>query len=642
MEFSGARRGVLSLPIVPSNEILFARACLPLLPVQIFQYQRLSRGMEPPRESMDIMSAFPPSKPVSRMHRWITRVVTAILALFSCGDASEPLWGQRLQPLPTRLPAPGLEGPTDWLNSDKPLQLPELRGKFVVLDFWTYCCVNCLHVLPELKKLEEAHPNHVVVIGVHSGKFDAERETENIRKAVLRHDIRHPVVNDDQQILWNRYRVNAWPSLRIIDPHGFLVAAHSGEFHFEALDDFIRRATPVYMRQGVINPAPLEVSLEQNRAPKTALSFPGKVLADAGSDRVFIADSAHHRIVVTTLEGELLDVIGDGTPGRQDGKFQTARFRHPQGMAFDGESLYVADTENHSIRRVNFAQKTVTTVAGTGKQAGLYSARGRPSGPLQVDLASPWDLYLDSDDLYIAMAGTHQIWKFELGEKRIAPHAGTGIEDVVDGPLTPSARSRSAASFAQPSGLTSNGRWLFVADAEGSSIRAVPIDPRQKVSTVVGTADLTDNRLFTFGDQDGSLDQAQLQHPLGVAWWNNGLLVADTYNHKIKFIRPGNQGSVTTLAGDGTAGRASRPAQFFEPSGLSVAGQQLFIADTNNHTIRVMDLEPPYRVRMFPIRGLSPPSRDVDRAESPADVPKPANASKPSGSRRSRTIPRGD
>jgi thiol-disulfide isomerase/thioredoxin len=536
---------------------------------------------------------------------------------------ARPSWGQRLQPLPNPLPAPGLDGPTDWINTNGPLNLQELQGKFVILDFWTYCCVNCLHILPELKKLEEAYPNHVVVIGVHSGKFDAERKTENIRKAVQRHDIRHPVVNDDQQILWNRYNVNVWPSLRIIDPRGFLVAAHSGEIRSEVLDDFLKRFIPIYLRQGVLNPEPFEVSLPRERSAASGLRFPGKVLADEDSGRVFIADSGHHRIVVTTLAGELLAVIGDGAPGRKDGNFQSARFRHPQGMALAGERLYVADTENHSIREIDLARKTVSTIAGTGRQAGLHPVRGRPTDPLQIDLASPWDLHLHEKSLFIAMAGSHQIWKLELGEKKLVPHAGTGVEDVIDGTLLPNARSRTAAAaaFAQPSGLTSNGKWLFVADAEGSSIRAVPIDPNQKVSTVVGTADLPDKRLFTFGDQDGPLAEALLQHPLGVAWWNRGLLVADTYNHKIKFIQPGSSGGVATLSGDGTAGRSTRPPRFFEPSGLSVAGRELFIADTNNHTIRVMELAPPYPVKMFPIRELAPPKEGVASADSPAESP---------------------
>jgi thiol-disulfide isomerase/thioredoxin len=555
-------------------------------------------------------------------HRWL--LVTLAVWLAASWSGIPRCWAQRLQPLPNRVPAPGLDGPTDWFNTSGPLTPEQLRGKFVVLDFWTYCCVNCLHVLPELKKLEEAFPQQIVVIGVHSGKFEAERESENIRQAILRHDIRHPVVNDDHQILWNRYAVTAWPSLRIIDPHGFLIAAHSGEIRFDILQDFFLRTIPIYARQGALNPAPLELALERDKAQATPLRFPGKVLAHPPSKRLFIADSAHHRIVVASLDGVLLDVIGRGAPGRDDGAYAEARFRHPQGMALDGDHLYVADTENHLIRRVDLRSKEVATVAGTGRQAGLYPVRGRPTSPLQMDLASPWDLYIHGRDLYIAMAGAHQIWKLDLDDGRLSPYAGSGFEDIVDGPLLPSPRARTAASLAQPSGLASNGQWLFVADAEGSSIRAVPLDESKQVTTVVGTAKLPDRRLFTFGDEDGPFADARLQHPLGLAWWNAGLLVADSYNHKIKLLDPQKR-TVTTLAGDGTPGKTSQPVRFHEPSGLSVAGAHLYIADTNNHLIRRMDLIPPFRVNVFSIRGLKPPEPVIEEQTASEASPAPTN-----------------
>jgi thiol-disulfide isomerase/thioredoxin len=571
-----------------------------------------------------LFAVFSPRR--SRYYRSLIPVLWMFIPWFALTLLGpSPARGQRLQPMPNRLPAPGLDGPTEWLNTATPLDLRELRGKFVVLDFWTYCCVNCLHMLPELKKLEQAFPQQIVVIGVHSGKFETERDVENIRKAVLRHDIRHPVVNDDQQILWNRYNVTAWPSIRIVDPHGFLIAAHTGEIRFDILNDFFLRAMPLYLRQGALNINPMEFDLEQSRAQATPLRFPGKVLADPSSKRVFIADSAHHRIVVASMDGKLLDVVGTGVPGREDGPFDQVRFRQPRGMAIDGDLLYVADTENHLIRKVDLKEKTVGTLAGTGRQAGLYPIRGRPTGPLQVDIASPWDLYLQGKTLYIAMAGTHQIWKMDLDDERIGPFAGSGMEDVIDGALIPSAKAKSVAALAQPSGLTSNGRWLFVADAEGSSIRAVPMDEGAQVMTVLGTSKLPDQRLFTFGDQDGPLSEALLQHPLGIAWWNQGLLVADTYNHKIKFIQPRGQ-TVVTLGGDGTAGKTNQPVRFDEPSGLSVAGQHLYIADTNNHLVRIMDLIPPYRVRSFAVKGLTAPPPSANEGEPPAEVPvSPAN-----------------
>ena len=243
---------------------------------------------------------------------------------------------------------------------------------------------------------------------------------------------------------------------------------------------------------------------KKGQSSATPLRYPGKILADEASGRLFIADSNHNRIVVAQLDGTLVDVIGSGAAGAKDGDFATAEFNQPQGMALHGDVLFVADTENHEIRRVDLAAEDVATVAGTGKQA-RGSTVARRSIPKHTALSSPWDLLVHGDDLYIAMAGCHQIWKMKLDGTVIGPYAGNGSEDIVDGPLLPvSTLQPGCASFAQPSGLTSDGTWLYVADSEGSSIRAVPLNPRREVRTVVGTSRLLANRLFTFGDVDGA------------------------------------------------------------------------------------------------------------------------------------------
>ncbi len=523
-------------------------------------------------------------------------------------------------PFPHRVPAPSLEGGVEWLNTAGPLDLRDLRGKFVLLDFWTYCCINCMHILPELKKLEKAYPNEIVVIGVHSAKFDTEKDSQNIREAILRYEIEHPVVNDANHVIWRKYRVNSWPSLRVIDPEGFLVAGDSGEVSFEVLDQFFRRAIPYYKRKGVMDLRPLHFKLEREKLKPTPLRFPGKVLADERSGRLFIADSNHNRIVVATLEGELLQIIGTGQQGRRDGPADKATFNHPQGMALHQEVLYVADTENHLIRKVDLRTGEVKTIAGTGRQSlnpwpGVrFDPAGQPilpkrfvGKPLATPLNSPWDLWIHQGYLYIAMAGPHQIWRMDLKEREIGPWAGNGREDIVDGPLLPrQPYGLGASSFAQPSGLTSDGTWLYVADSEGSSIRAVPFDPQGEVKTILGTAHLPFARLFTFGDVDGPVRNARLQHPLGVAWYQDKLYIADTYNCKIKELDLEKQ-VIRTIAGTGEHGRQDDPAQFDEPGGLSVAGGKLFVADTNNHLIRVIDLEQGYRVSTLSIRGLEPP-----------------------------------
>jgi thiol-disulfide isomerase/thioredoxin len=114
--------------------------------------------------------------------------------------------------------APEFPAGMQWLNTATPLRLADLRGKIVLLDFWTYCCINCMHIIPELTALERKYPNELVVIGVHSAKFHNEGDSENIRQAILRYEIQHPVVNDRDFRIWRSYAVRAWPTLMVIKP----------------------------------------------------------------------------------------------------------------------------------------------------------------------------------------------------------------------------------------------------------------------------------------------------------------------------------------------------------------------------------------------------------------------------------------
>ena len=473
-----------------------------------------------------------------------------------------------------RVRAPELEGGIAWLNTDHPLTLAALKGKVVLLDFWTYCCINCMHIIPDLKKLEAKYPTQLVVIGVHSAKFPNERESDNIRQAILRYEIEHPVVNDAEFRIWGRYGVRAWPTRVLIDPEGYVVGGVSGEGHYETFDRLISELIADHRARGTLNEAPLSLALEKAHFTAPLLSFPGKVLADPQQDRLFIADSNHNRVLVSTKTGHVLDVVGSGEIGAADGAFASATFNHPQGMALDGEVLYVADTENHLIRRLDLKARTVTTIAGTGIQAyGNY----RRGSAREVDLSSPWDLVVEKGILYIAMAGPHQIWAMNLQHEEIGPYAGSSREGRSDGPLM-------QAALAQPSGITSDGTNLYVADSEVSSIRSVSLNPRGQVATVVGLD------LFEFGDVDGQGETVRLQHPLGVSYYNGVLYVADTYNHKIKAIGP-RLATATTFLGTGQAGfRDGEVAQFYEPGGVSIADEKLYIADTNNHAIRVADL----------------------------------------------------
>lgn len=491
--------------------------------------------------------------------------------------------------------APEFPEGLEWLNTDRPLRMKDLRGKIVMLDFWTYCCINCMHIIPDLKRLEKKYPNELVVIGVHSAKFTTEKESENIRQAILRYRIEHPVVNDRDMVIWSTYGARAWPTVVLIDPTGKVVGAMSGEGIYEPFDRAIQELIARHDPRGEIDRTPLKLKLEREKTPRSILEFPGKVLADERSGQLFIADSGHNRIVVLSLaDGALKEVIGSGEEGFKDSSFETAQFRHPQGMAYDGKRLYVADTENHAIRLVDFTKHTVSTVAGTGQQARYWPEGGRAR---ETDLSSPWDVVLVGDTLYIAMAGIHQLWKLDISKGVVEPYAGSGREARFDSTLPQSA-------LAQPSGITTDGKRLYFADSESSSIRAADLNPNGRVETLVG------GDLFDFGDIDGEGRRARLQHPLGVVYLNGSLYIADTYNNKIKRYDLAT-GRIETFLGDGTAGmRDGDQPTFDEPGGLSIAGGKLYIADTNNHAIRVADLKSRW-VETLVIRALEklrPPS----------------------------------
>ena len=475
----------------------------------------------------------------------------------------------------------------EWFNVARPLRMADLLGKVVLLDFWTYGCINCMHVIPDLKRLEAKYPDEFVVVGVHSAKFRHEGDDASVARVVERYELEHPVVNDPGFVMWRAYGVRAWPTLVAIDPAGFVSGKFSGEDVFEPFDRIVGGLIAEFgERPGGLNRRPLEVRLGPDHAaavgpqpPERGLAFPGKVLADRAGGRLFIADSNHHRIVIAHLEsGAVLGVAGGPEAGFADGTYETARFARPQGMALDaeGDVLYVADSENHALRAVELQHARVSTVAGTGRQAQVYPPE--PGLARQTELNSPWDLELVGGWLFIAMAGSHQLWLFDLASGRVVPWAGSGREGLDDGPLD-------AATLAQPSGLASDGTYLYFVDPEASAVRMASLDPRGGVATIVGTG------LFDFGDQDGVGDEVRLQHPLGLAYRpvDRFLYLADTYNSKIKTVDPVTR-SVSALAG-GQAGDRDGPEPLFdEPGGVDVAGDRLYVADTNNHSIRVVDI----------------------------------------------------
>ncbi|HHT9105355.1 MAG TPA: thioredoxin-like domain-containing protein [Candidatus Wujingus californicus] len=501
----------------------------------------------------------------------------------------------------SRPPAPELAGGTAWFNVSEPLTIPDLKGKVVLLDFWTYCCINCMHIIPDLKKLETKYSKELVVIGVHSAKFQNEREAENIRQAILRYGIEHPVINDSNFAIWQAYGARAWPTLVLIDPEGNIVGSDSGEGHFDILDKLIGQLVSEYRSKNLIDEKSVALSLEKYKRLSGMLSFPGKVLADEASNRLFIADSNHNRIVITTLDGVVIDIIGNGQSGRQDGTFKEAGFNRPQGMSLNGDYLYVADTENHLIRRIDLKAKVIKTIAGTGKQAEFMASGGMGiSSPIN----SPWDLVFLEGKLYIAMAGAHQIWVMDLETNVFQPFAGSGREGRIDGLLDKS-------TLAQPSGIAVSGTRLYFADSEVSAIRYVDTK-ENRVKTIVG------QDLFVFGDVDGKGEEVRLQHPLGVSSYDGLVYVADTYNHKIKIVNPVDN-TCSTFAGDGQPGFIDgKEPRFYEPGGLSFANNKLYVADTNNHAIRAVDMKTK-EVSTLQIKGLKTEvSEDMSQSAIPS------------------------
>ncbi len=494
--------------------------------------------------------------------------------------------------------APELTPNRGWLNTDRPLRFSnELKGRVVLLDFWTYCCINCMHVLPDLAYLEEKYRDQPFqVIGVHSAKFENEASRETIRAAMARYEIKHPVVVDDEMALWQKFGVHGWPTLVLVDAEGYVVGQESGEGLREVLDSAVGQVLEEGRKKGVLAKGPLTLEREADLAGPNELAFPGKLLADATGHRLFITDSNHNRVVVATLpdasgRARLLAVVGSGQPGAADGPLADAQFHHPQGLAVDGDTLYVADTENHLIRKVDLAAGKVQTIAGTGQQ--VYDRRGGAKGTAQ-GLNSPWDLALSGDTLYLAMAGPHQIWRMNLKTGVVEAFAGSGREDIIDGSIA-------SAAMAQPSGLCRVDDTLYSADSETSSVRRIDLK-KARVDTLVGQG------LFVFGDVDGRGAIVRLQHPLGLAWYDGALLVADTYNHKIKRLDPQTR-EVRTLYGLGkpSARGSGGTLGLFEPGGLSVAGDHLYIADTNNHRAVDVNLKTGQWTQIM-VEGLAAPA----------------------------------
>jgi thiol-disulfide isomerase/thioredoxin len=483
-----------------------------------------------------------------------------------------------------RVRAPELTG-RGWLNTGgADVRLAGLRGKIVLLDFWTFCCINCLHVIDELRPLEDKYADVLVTVGVHSPKFAHEADRDALTAAVERYAVHHPVLDDPELVTWQQYAVRAWPTLVVVDPEGYVVAHLSGEGHAHMLDRLVADLVAEHEAKGTLHRG--DGPYVAPPAADTALRFPGKVIALPGGS-ILASDTGHHSLVELAADGEtVLRRIGCGQRGLVDGGPDDAAFSEPQGLCLlpdeirsgAGYDVVVADTVNHALRGVRLDTGQVTTLAGSGQPW--------MQGSGTSDLSSPWDVaWLPQDPtlraardapggtgksgandlgrIVVAMAGIHQLWAFDVARGDIDVLAGTTNEGLLDGRLAD-------AWFAQPSGLAAASDRLWLVDAETSSLRYVRDG---EVATSIGTG------LFDFGHVDGPAAKALLQHPLGVTVLPDGsVAVCDTYNGAVRRYDPSTEQVTTLLTG------------LAEPSAALVDGDHLLVVESAAHRLTRLQL----------------------------------------------------
>jgi thiol-disulfide isomerase/thioredoxin len=499
----------------------------------------------------------------------------------------------------TRVRAPELRG-RSWLNTGgRTLHLDDLRGRIVLLDFWTFACINCLHVLDELRPLEEKYADVLVIIGVHSPKFEHEKDPAAVAAAVERYGVAHPVLDDPTMRMWQEYTAKAWPTLVVIDPEGYVVASMAGEGHAEGLSLLVDELVATHTAKGTLRRGgALTVPPDE---PPTTLRFPGKAAALEGGT-FLVADSAHHSLVELAADAETpVRRIGSGRRGRADGKPEAAEFSEPGGLCLlpprvaelAGYDVVVADTVNHLLRGVRLDTGEVRTVAGTGRPwRGTVDFATHDA--LAVDLSSPWDVAYFDGRVIVAMAGIHQLWSFDPVTRTAGMYAGTTVEALRDGPLHD-------AWLAQPSGLSTapDGTRLWLADSESSALRWVA---GGELHTAVGQG------LFDFGHVDGPAAEALLQHPLGVLALADGtVLVADTFNGAVRRYDPATR-AVSTVA-----------TVLAEPSDLVVTPTgEVYVVESGAH--RLVRLEPAASATTAKRHRTERPATDIAPGEVTLDV----------------------
>lgn len=458
--------------------------------------------------------------------------------------------------------APELPETLKWINTEAPVSLAALRGKMVILEFWTSGSINCKHMLADLSSLENKYKDNLAIVSIHAAKFPFENNVSNVEKSVSRHHIKHPVAHDPNKRVLTKYGIKAWPAVVLINAEGRVIGRMQGEGKMQQLEQQIKQCLGDGEIKGLLGKNAYRFKYQPD--VKNVLRFPGKIYAT--QSHIFVSDSGHNRVLEINLHGRITRIFGSGGAGLLDGSGADAAFNNPQGLVRVSNFLYVADCGNHAIRRINLSTDEVVTVAGNGKLGRIVT--GSFSDPCDVSISSPWDICYKDGDLYIAMTGRHQIWKLSLTDNMLSVFSGSSAIDLKDG-------KAELAAFAEPSSLAIDDYKLYCCDAESSAIRVVRI-PGGQVSTLIG------KDIQTFGDMDGGCSQALLQHPQSIAIdaEKQLLYVADSYNNKIKVLDLKLNSIRTLFTGGG----------LHEPGGLSLCDNILWIASTNLHEIRKLNL----------------------------------------------------
>ncbi len=466
-----------------------------------------------------------------------------------------------------------------WINIARELTKEDLEDRIILLDFWTHACVNCLHIIPEIKKLEAEFGNKLLVIGVHSGKFKNEKDIASIKKAVLKYDIQHLVVNDSELKIWNKFNINAWPTLVLINPRGKVEKRYIGENDVKYARKDIINMVEKYRYH--LNREKAPILLEKNKIVRTVLSYPTKITFSRNfsyksyeGEAFFIANTGSNNVLVVKPNGEVIVQVGSKTPGLRDGVIDMARFNSPSGLLIDENKLYVADTGNHSLRVVDFKEESVKTLVGIGSRGQILS---KEKSGLSFALSSPSDIefFPNKSTIAIANSGSHQILSYDINSKNISVLAGNGYEGIKDGKYPNN-------YLAQTSDLSVYGQNLYFLDSETSSLRV--LNKNGQVKTLIGRG------LFDFGDKNGDRNKALMQHPLGLFVNSRGAYIADSFNHKIRKYNFGTK-KLSNLFGSSRGQDLGENMKFDEPDDIYVIDEVMYIVDSNNNRIVKIDYD---------------------------------------------------